>query len=72
MNLTKFINIGFFKIQTLILAICLLDQLYMRKKYDNTSRETIILTLILLALSCYFGFFSKKKHIDSQAIKTGN
>ncbi len=60
MNLSKFIQKDLFVILSIILIICIVDQLYMMMEYKNISKETFILTILLTGISVFFGFFNKR------------
>lgn len=54
-----------FKFMSIILIIAFIDQLYMLNQYGNISRETAFLTVCLMLMNIYYGFFSKKKRMIS-------
>lgn len=57
MNLSKFIQKDLFVILSIILIICIVDQLYMMMEYKNISKETFILTSLLTGISVFFWIF---------------
>jgi hypothetical protein len=59
MNLSRFIQKDLFVILSIILIICVVDQLYMMMEYGNISKETLIFTILLTGVSVFFGFFKK-------------
>ena len=56
MSLTKFVKKDIFVILSIVLILCVFDQLYMMIRYKNISIETFVLTLFLTAISTFFGF----------------
>ena len=60
MNLSKFIQKDLFVILSIILIICMVDQLYMMMEYKNISKETFVLTSLLTGINIFFGFFNKR------------
>lgn len=61
MNLSRFIQKDLFVILSIILIICIVDQLYMMMEYKNISKETFIFTIFLTGISAFFGFFYKRE-----------
>lgn len=59
MNLSKFIKENIFEILSIVLIVCLIDQLYMIIKYKNISIETFIFTVLLTSVSAFFTFLKK-------------
>lgn len=59
MNLTKFIKQDLFVILSVVLIICVIDQLYMMMEYQNVSKETLLFTILLTGVSLFFGFFRR-------------
>lgn len=59
MNLSKFIKEDIFEILSIVLIVCLIDQLYMIIKYKNISIETFIFTVLLTGVSVFFTFLKK-------------
>ena len=60
MNLSRFMKKDLFVILSIILIICVIDQLYMMMEYKNISKETLIFTILLTGVSVFFGFFKKR------------
>ena len=60
MNLSKFVNKYVYEIFSIILILCVVDQIYMMLRYKNISIETLIITLVFAAINIYFGFLHKK------------
>ena len=60
MNLSKFVNKYVYEIFSIILILCVFDQIYMMLRYKNISIETLIITLVFAAINIYFGFLHKK------------
>ncbi len=60
MNLSRFIKKDLFVILSIVLIICIVDQLYMMMEYKNISKETFIFTVLLTGISVFFGFFYKR------------
>ncbi len=60
MNLSKFVNKYVYEIFSVILILCVVDQIYMMLRYKNISIETLIITLVFAAINIYFGFLHKK------------
>lgn len=60
MNLSKFVNKYVYEIFSIILILCVVDQIYMMLRYKNISIETFIITLVFAAINIYFGFLHKK------------
>ena len=60
MNLSRFMQKDLFVILSIILIICVVDQLYMMMEYKNISKETLIFTILLTGVSVFFGFFKKR------------
>ena len=60
MDLSKFVNKYVYEIFSIILILCVVDQIYMMLRYKNISIETLIITLVFAAINIYFGFLHKK------------
>lgn len=58
----------FFKFLSLITIFTIFDQLYLYYQYNGIAKETIFLTLLILILNIYFGFFHETKSIDIKNI----
>lgn len=50
-----------FVILSIILIICVIDQLYMMMEYKNISKETLIFTILLTGVSVFFGLKKKSE-----------
>ncbi len=59
MNLSRFVQKDLFAILSIILIVCVVDQLYMMMEYKNISKETLIFTILLTGVSVFFGFLKK-------------
>ena len=59
MNLSKFVNKYVYEIFSIILILCVFDQMYMMR-YKNINIETLIITVVFAAINIYFGFLHKK------------
>ena len=59
MNLSRFVQKDLFAILSIILIVCVVDQLYMMMEYNNISKETLIFTILLTGVSVFFGFLKK-------------
>ncbi len=60
MNLSKFVNKYVYEIFSIILILCVFDQMYMMMRYKNINIETLIITVVFAAINIYFGFLHKK------------
>lgn len=63
MDLTKFFDKHIFEILSIILMICVADQIYMMMEYKNISKETLLLTLLFTGISIFFGFLRNFKNL---------
>lgn len=63
MNLSRFMKKDLFVILSIILIICVIDQLYMMMEYKNISKETLIFTILLTGVSVFFGL---KKRVSEK------
>lgn len=61
MNLSRFMKKDLFVILSIILIICVIDQLYMMMEYKNISKETLIFTILLTGVSVFFGLKKKSE-----------
>lgn len=59
MNLSRFIQKDLFAFLSVILIICVIDQLYMMMEYKNVSKETLIFTILLTGVSVFFAFLKR-------------
>ena len=60
MDLSKFVNKYVYEIFSIILILCVVDQIYMIMTYKNISIETLIITLVFAAINIYFAFLYEK------------
>ncbi len=60
MDLSKFVNKYIYEIFSIILILCVFDQMYMMMRYKNINIETLIITVVFAAINIYFGFLHKK------------
>lgn len=54
MKAVNFLKKNLFVIMSVILILCVIDQIYMLIRYKNISIETLFLTLCIAALNIYF------------------
>ena len=62
MKLIKFIQKNLFVLLSVVLIVCVIDQLYMMMEYKNVSKETLFFTILLTGVSLFFGFFKKNRN----------
>lgn len=61
MNLTSFLNKYIFKIMSIILIVCVINQIYMLTKYNNISKETFFITLFFTGICVFWGFLKNMR-----------